>query len=66
MKQSKANTSKQKQNKTADPGRRKTDIEGQNPKADDSPDHDVHHDESRQNPYEPQVGKERKDPGKKS
>ena len=33
--------------KTKDPERGKTDVPGQNPKQDDAPDHDVHHDENR-------------------
>jgi len=32
--------------------RRRTEIEGQNPKADDSPDTDEHHDENRRNPFD--------------
>ena len=36
-----------------DPARSKTAAPGQNPKMDDAPDHDVHHDESRHNLYDP-------------
>jgi hypothetical protein len=38
---------------STDPAQRRTDIPGQNPKADDAPQHDVHHDESRHNLYDP-------------
>ncbi len=39
-----------------DPARGRTQVKGQNPKADDSPDHDEHHDENRRNLYDPEVG----------
>lgn len=37
-------------------GRASTKPEGRNPKADDSPEHDVHHDRNRRNQYDPEVG----------
>lgn len=58
MKQNKANTPKQ--DKSKDPARSRTEVEGQNPQANDAPDHDEHHDESRQNPFEPEVSEEKK------
>jgi hypothetical protein len=38
--------------KPKDPARERTNVPGQNPKQDDAPDHDVHHDESRINPLD--------------
>ena len=40
------------QNQKNQSGRGKTDVPGQNPKQNDAPDHDEHHDESRQNPLD--------------
>jgi hypothetical protein len=37
------------------PARRRTKLPGQKPKAKDAPDQDVHHDERRQNPFDPAV-----------
>ncbi|HSU53838.1 MAG TPA: hypothetical protein VLT36_07275 [Candidatus Dormibacteraeota bacterium] len=45
---------KAKATKTRDPARDKTRVPGQNPKADDSPEKDEHHDENRQT-VEPQT-----------
>jgi hypothetical protein len=47
----------EKNSPSKDPARDRTRVEGQNPKANDSPDHDEHHDESRRNMYDPEVGK---------
>ena len=40
-----------------DSGREKTNPPGQNPKQNDAPDHDVHHDESRVNPLDKGSGR---------
>jgi hypothetical protein len=40
------------QSQKNDPARGKTNVPGQNPKQDDAPDHDEHHDDSRQNPLD--------------
>jgi hypothetical protein len=50
---------KTKQKTNRDPGLTRTEVPGQNPKADDAPDHDVHHDESRSNRSPKEAEKER-------
>jgi hypothetical protein len=53
-----------KKNMRRDLTNRRTDVEGQNPKADDAPDKDVYHDENRRNLYDPEVGRFLKYQGK--
>jgi hypothetical protein len=43
---------KERTRKNDDQFRQRTKLPGQNPKADDSPEKDEHHDENRRNPYE--------------
>jgi hypothetical protein len=42
--------------------RRRTEVEGQNPKADDAPDKTLYHDEDRTNLFDPDLGKNLKIP----
>ncbi len=53
MKKNKSNT----HNSKEDPAFGRTEVEGQNPKANDAPDQDLYHDENRRNMYDPEVGK---------
>lgn len=44
----------------------RTAVPGQNPKADDSPEHDEYHDENRRNLYDPEVARGLRGAGRKS
>ncbi|MBA4148868.1 MAG: hypothetical protein H0X66_12200 [Verrucomicrobia bacterium] len=48
------------------PGKGRTNVPGQNPQQNDSPDHDEHHDESRSNQFDPQTAEALKQPKKPS
>jgi hypothetical protein len=58
--------SKHKIKEPQDPDRGRTDVEGQNPKANDATDQDLYHDENRRNMYDPEVGKALRGSDKKS
>lgn len=64
MKRNKTNT--REPARTIDSAFGRTEVEGQNPKANDAPDQDVYHDDNRRNMYDPEVGKALKLGGKKS
>jgi hypothetical protein len=50
MKDKRSVTSQKSRGQKIDSSRKRTNPPGQNPRQDDAPDHDVHHDESRINP----------------
>jgi hypothetical protein len=60
------NKDKNEKNTQATSKEQKTSTKGQNPNPKDSPDQDLHHDESRRNMYDPEVGKSLGKPGKKT
>ena len=59
MKQNQDKSNPPAADKSRDPARGKTNVPGQNPKQNDAPDHDEHHDESRVNQYTEKKGEQK-------